>query len=97
LCFFVLFCFFCFKDRLSLCSPGCPETLTVDQNGLALTEFRQLLHPNAGIKVWAAIAGLSSVLFCNKKSKQTKHNTSLSFKGWNQKLIYFKKIHTKKP
>jgi hypothetical protein len=31
--FFVLFCFF---DRVSLCSPGCPGTHFVDQAGLEL-------------------------------------------------------------
>jgi hypothetical protein len=39
---FVLFCFvlFCFvlffRDRVSLCSPGCPGTQSVDQSGLKL-------------------------------------------------------------
>jgi hypothetical protein len=27
---------FCFRDRVSLCSPGCPETRSVDQAGLKL-------------------------------------------------------------
>jgi hypothetical protein len=31
-CCFVLF----FQDRVSLCSPGCPETHSVDQAGLEL-------------------------------------------------------------
>ena len=31
---FVLFCFF--RDRVSLCSPGCPGTHSVDQAGLEL-------------------------------------------------------------
>jgi hypothetical protein len=33
---FVLFCFFVFRDRVSLCSPGCPGTHFVDQAGLEL-------------------------------------------------------------
>jgi hypothetical protein len=33
--FFVLFCFV-FRDRVSLCSPGCPGTHSVDQAGLEL-------------------------------------------------------------
>jgi hypothetical protein len=32
---FFLF-FFVFQDRVSLCSPGCPETHSVDQAGLEL-------------------------------------------------------------
>ena len=47
-CLFVLFCFalfclfacllfcFVFRDRVSLCSPGCPGTHSVDQAGLEL-------------------------------------------------------------
>jgi hypothetical protein len=33
--FFVVFVFV-FQDRVSLCSPGCPETHSVDQAGLEL-------------------------------------------------------------
>jgi hypothetical protein len=35
---FVLFLFVCFvfQDRVSLCSPGCPGTHSVDQAGLEL-------------------------------------------------------------
>jgi hypothetical protein len=36
---FVLFCFvlfFVFRDKVSLYSPGCPETHSVDQAGLKL-------------------------------------------------------------
>ena len=34
------FClFFCFQDKESLCSPGCPGTLSVDHAGLQLTEL----------------------------------------------------------
>ena len=34
-CLFV--CLFVFRDRVSLYSPGCPETQPVDQAGLKLT------------------------------------------------------------
>jgi hypothetical protein len=34
-CFFVFFFFF-LRDRVSLCSPGCPGTHSVDQAGLKL-------------------------------------------------------------
>jgi hypothetical protein len=30
------FCLFVFQDRVSLCSPGCPATHSVDQAGLEL-------------------------------------------------------------
>jgi hypothetical protein len=32
-------CLLVFLDRVSLCSLGCPGTLSVDQNGLELTEI----------------------------------------------------------
>ena len=38
-CYFAIgtyFCLFVFRDRVSLCSPGCPGTHFVDQPGLKL-------------------------------------------------------------
>jgi hypothetical protein len=35
-CLFLVFGFFFFQDRVSLCSPGCPGTHFVDQAGLEL-------------------------------------------------------------
>jgi hypothetical protein len=40
--FIYLFVYLVFRDRVSLCSPGCPGTHSVDQAGLEL--------PGAGIK-----------------------------------------------
>ena len=46
-----------FRDRVSLCSPGCPGTHSVDQAGL------ELRHPPAsasrvlGLKAWATTPG----------------------------------------
>jgi hypothetical protein len=34
--FFLFVCFIVFRDRVSLCSPGCPGTHSVDQAGLEL-------------------------------------------------------------
>jgi hypothetical protein len=34
--FILLFCFVFYRDRVSLCSPGCPVTHFVDQAGLEL-------------------------------------------------------------
>ena len=39
-CFCYYFCFaFFFLDKVSLCSPGCPGTCTVDQAGLKLGDL----------------------------------------------------------
>jgi hypothetical protein len=39
-----------FRDRVSLCSPGCPGTHSVDQAGLELWNPPSLCLPSAGIK-----------------------------------------------
>jgi hypothetical protein len=48
-CLFV-FIFLVFRDRVSLCSPGCPGTHSVDQTGLELKKSACLCLPSAGIK-----------------------------------------------
>ena len=40
-----LFVCFVFRDRVSLCSPGCPRTYSVDQAGPKLTEIHLSLPP----------------------------------------------------
>ena len=46
-CLFV-FSFFFLQDRVSLCSPGCPRTHSVDQAGLKLTEIPLSPPPECG-------------------------------------------------
>ena len=38
ICLILLFCFVS-RDRVSWCSPGCPETCSLDQAGIELTEI----------------------------------------------------------
>jgi hypothetical protein len=45
-CLFVLF----FRDRVSLCSPGCPGTHSVDQAGLEHKKSACFCLPSVGIK-----------------------------------------------
>jgi hypothetical protein len=47
---FVLFCFV-FQDRVSLCSPGCPGTQSVDQAGLELRNPPASASQMLGLKV----------------------------------------------
>jgi hypothetical protein len=65
-CLFVLFCFvlFCFRDRVSLCSPGCPGTHSVDQAGLELRN-----SPVLGLKEYATTP--SEVGPCKKDTTQS--------------------------
>jgi hypothetical protein len=54
---FVLFCFV-FRDRVSLCSPGCPGTHSVDQAGLELRNPPASASWVLGLKVCATTAQL---------------------------------------
>jgi hypothetical protein len=57
---FVCFCFgfgfLVFRDRVSLCSPGCPETHFVDQAGLELRNPPASASQVLGLKACATIA-----------------------------------------
>jgi hypothetical protein len=57
---FVLFCFVClfFRDRISLCSPGCPGTHSVDQAGLELRNPPASASRVLGLKACATTPGL---------------------------------------
>jgi hypothetical protein len=72
-CFFVLFfCFFVFlflffRDRVSLCSPGCPGTHSVDQAGLKLRNPPASASQVLGLKVYATTAQLLVTEFCHPK------------------------------
>jgi hypothetical protein len=57
-CLFVLFCFFVFRDRVSLCSPGCPGTHFVDQAGLKLRNLPASASQVLELKVCATTARL---------------------------------------
>ena len=52
----VLFCLF--PDRVSLCSPGCPGTHSVDQAGLELRNLPVSASQVLGLKAYASIAQL---------------------------------------
>jgi hypothetical protein len=51
----VLFCFV-FRDRVSLCSPGCPGTHSVDQAGLELRNLPASVSQVLGLKACATTA-----------------------------------------
>jgi hypothetical protein len=51
-----------FRDRVSLCSPGCPGTHFVDQAGLELRNLPASASRVLGLKVCATTPG--TVLFC---------------------------------
>jgi hypothetical protein len=58
--FFLFVCFF--QDRVSLCSPGCPGTHSVDQAGLELRNLPTSASQVLGLKVCATTARLRQAL-----------------------------------
>jgi hypothetical protein len=58
--FIFLFCFvlvLVFQDRVSLCSPGCPGTHSVDQAGLELRNLPASASRVLGLKACATTPG----------------------------------------
>jgi hypothetical protein len=55
---FVLFCFVLFSDRVSLCSPGCSGTHSVDQAGLKLRNLPASASQVLRLKLCATTAWL---------------------------------------
>jgi hypothetical protein len=64
-CLFLVFCFLflVFRDRVSLCSPGCPGTHFVDQAGLELRNPPASASRVLGSKACATTPG-GTVFFC---------------------------------
>jgi hypothetical protein len=65
-CLFVLFLFF--RDRVSLCSPGCPGTHSVDQAGLELRNLPASASQVLGLKACATMPGLQQALLTTEAS-----------------------------
>jgi hypothetical protein len=66
--FFFFFFFLVFWDRVSLCSPGCPGTHSVDQTGLELRNPPASASQVLRLKVCATTPGLTRnsllLIFC---------------------------------
>jgi hypothetical protein len=59
-----VFCFFVFWDRVSLCSPGCPRTHSVDQAGLELRNPPASASRVLGLKACTTKPGLVFLFSC---------------------------------
>jgi hypothetical protein len=55
-----------FRDRVSLCSPGCPGTHFVDQAGLELRNLSASASQVLGLKAWAT----TLVIHLKRESRQ---------------------------
>jgi hypothetical protein len=63
--FFVFFFFLVFRDRVSLCSPGCPGTHSVDQAGLELRNPPASASQVLGLKACVTTPSITCwFLFC---------------------------------
>jgi hypothetical protein len=60
-CWFFIFYFLFFRDRVSLCSPGCSGTHSVDQAGLELRNPPASASRVLGLKACATTPGLDNV------------------------------------
>jgi hypothetical protein len=52
-----------FQDRVSLCSPGCPETHSVDQDGLELRNLPVSASQMLGLKACTTMAWFFKTFF----------------------------------
>jgi hypothetical protein len=59
---FLFFVFLVFRDRVSLCSPGCPGTHFVDQAGLELRNPPASASRVLGLKACATTPGERDIL-----------------------------------
>ena len=50
-------CLFVFRNRVSLCNPGCPGTHSLDQAGLKLSNLPASASQVLGLKTCATTAG----------------------------------------
>jgi hypothetical protein len=62
-CSETLGCFLFFQDRVSLCSPGCPGTHSVDQAGLELRNLPASASQVLGLKACAITPSLETLFF----------------------------------
>jgi hypothetical protein len=64
---FIYLFIFVFRDRVSLCSPGCPGTHSVDQAGLKLRNPPASASQVLGLKACATMPGERSTISMKKK------------------------------
>jgi hypothetical protein len=85
--FFFLVWFGFFQDRVSLCSPGCPGTHSVDQAGLRLRNLPASASRVLGLKAWATTPGqyFCLLLQCTDSERATYPDTYLVSKKGKQK------------
>jgi hypothetical protein len=80
--------FFSLQDRVSLCSPGCPGTYSVDQAGLELRNLPASASQVLGLKVYVTTAWLifffNYSIYVNTVSlfSDTPEESIRSFYGW---------------
>jgi hypothetical protein len=63
----MLFYFVCFRDRVSLCSPGCPGTHSVDQAVLELRNPPASASRVLGLKACATMPGFTCSIFTSSE------------------------------
>jgi hypothetical protein len=77
ICLFVFVCLFfafVFRDRVSLCSPGCPGTHSVDQAGLELRNPPASASRVLGLKACATMPSFILFLFLFFRDRVSLHS-----------------------
>jgi hypothetical protein len=67
--------FLVFRDRVSLCSPSCPGTHSVDQAGLELRNLPAFSSQVLGLKVCTTTARLCVLFKKKQRRKERQLNT----------------------
>jgi hypothetical protein len=84
--------FLVFRDGVSLCSPGCPGTHSVDQAGLELRNPPASASQVLGLKAYATMPGLQIIFYPYKSESLITMNMVFSFNvmnnAWKWMLCY---------
>jgi hypothetical protein len=87
-----IFYFFGFQDRVSLCSPGCPGTHSVDHAGLELRNLPASASQVLGLKSCTTTAQLSSsfffFFFFHKINLKSQANPRLSQEAQMKRVLH---------
>jgi hypothetical protein len=78
---FFFFFFLVFRDRVSLCSPGCPGTQSVDQAGLELRNPPASASQVLGLKACTATTRLYVACAFNPSSGEAEAGRSFWIRG----------------
>jgi hypothetical protein len=91
-CLFFVFCLFCFvlffRNRVSLCSPGCPRTHSVDQAGLELRNSPASVSQVLELKAFATTSRYWNKLLVSALICRVFLSTTVMIYFWEDFIIW---------